>query len=43
LAWSSSAAAERIKFTPGLIPFTMSWTNRSTFQQVIEFTGPAGP
>jgi hypothetical protein len=20
-------------------PFTMSWTNRSTFQQVIEFTG----
>ena len=20
-------------------PFTMDWTNRSTFQQVIEFTG----
>jgi hypothetical protein len=22
-------------------PFTMAWTNRSTFQQVIEFTGHA--
>jgi acyl-homoserine lactone acylase PvdQ len=29
----------RIAFSPGLIPYTMSWTNRSTFQQVIEFTG----
>ncbi len=41
--WYSSAAAERIKFIPNLIPFTMRWTNRSTFQQVIEFTGHAGP
>jgi acyl-homoserine lactone acylase PvdQ len=41
--WSSSATAERITFAPGLIPFTMRWTNRSTFQQVIEFTGHAGP
>jgi acyl-homoserine lactone acylase PvdQ len=39
--WYSSATDERIKFIPGLIPFTMSWTNRSTFQQVIEFTGHA--
>ena len=37
--WYSSATAERITFAPGLIPFTMRWTNRSTFQQVIEFTG----
>ena len=35
--WHSSATAERIKFLPGLIPFTMRWTNRSTFQQVISF------
>jgi hypothetical protein len=33
-----SAPAERISFAPGLIPLTMRWTNRSTFQQVIEFT-----
>jgi acyl-homoserine lactone acylase PvdQ len=38
-AWFSSATAERISFVPGLIPFTMRWTDRSTFQQVIEFTG----
>jgi hypothetical protein len=42
-AWYSSATAERITFIPGLIPFTMRWTNRSTFQQVIEFTGHAAP
>jgi hypothetical protein len=41
--WFSSATAERIRFIPGLIPFTMRWTNRSTFQQVIEFTGHAKP
>ncbi len=42
-AWR--APAFRISFAPGLIPFTMRWTNRSTFQQVIEFTGhaPGGP
>jgi hypothetical protein len=28
-----------ISFAPGLLPYTMRWTNRSTFQQVIEFTG----
>jgi acyl-homoserine lactone acylase PvdQ len=41
--WHSSATAERISFIPGLIAsFTMRWTNRSTFQQVIEFTGYSG-
>lgn len=34
------AAAVRITFPPDpLLNFTMRWTNRSTFQQVIEFTG----
>ena len=33
------AAKVRITFPPGLLPnFSMRWTNRSTFQQVIEFT-----
>ena len=35
--WHSSATAERIKFLPGLIPFSMRWTNRPTFQQAISF------
>jgi acyl-homoserine lactone acylase PvdQ len=37
------AAKTRISFLPGLIGGipSMSWTNRSTFQQVIEFTGHA--
>jgi acyl-homoserine lactone acylase PvdQ len=39
-AWRSQAP--RISFAPGLISYTMRWTNRSTFQQVIEFTGHAG-
>ena len=39
-AWRSPAA--RISFAPGLITYTMRWTNRSTFQQVIEFLGHAG-
>jgi acyl-homoserine lactone acylase PvdQ len=35
------AARVRIEFLPGVPqpPGTMAWTNRSTFQQVIEFTG----
>jgi acyl-homoserine lactone acylase PvdQ len=33
------AAKVRIEFPPGLLHETMRWTNRSTFQQVIEFTG----
>ncbi|HEX4435517.1 MAG TPA: penicillin acylase family protein [Solirubrobacteraceae bacterium] len=44
-AWR--AAKVRITFLPGILKsrkpphesFTMSWTNRSTFQQIIEFTG----
>ncbi|HEY0516293.1 MAG TPA: penicillin acylase family protein [Solirubrobacteraceae bacterium] len=41
------AAPVRINFLPSILKtkkgqeFTMSWTNRSTFQQVIEFTGHA--
>ena len=35
--WRADATKERIKFIPGLIPNTMRWTNRSTFQQAIEF------
>jgi hypothetical protein len=35
-AWHADATAERIHFTPGLISDTMRWTNRPTFQQVIE-------
>lgn len=40
-AWR--AANVRITFPPGVLnSFTMRWTNRSTFQQVIEFTGHEG-
>jgi hypothetical protein len=35
--WRSDATRERIRFTPGLIPTTMRWTNRPTFQQVLRF------
>ena len=35
-AWHSDANAERIQFN-GFIPDTMRWTNRPTFQQVIQF------
>ena len=35
-AWRSDATAERISFLPGLIDDTMRWTNRPTFQQVLE-------
>ena len=35
-AWR--APQVRIEFPPGILPYTMRWTNRSTFQQVIEFT-----
>jgi hypothetical protein len=37
--WHADAEAERIHFVPGLIPNTMRWTNRPTFQQVIELDG----
>jgi len=35
--WHSDATAERIHFSGGLLPATMRWTNRPTFQQVISF------
>ena len=34
-AWRASAVVERISF--GLLPLTMRWANRPTFQQVISF------
>ncbi len=37
-AWRS--VASRTGFVPGLIPDTMRTTNRPTFQQVLELTGP---
>lgn len=39
-AWR--AAPVRIAFPPGFLSYTMRWTNRSTFQQVIEFTAHEG-
>jgi acyl-homoserine lactone acylase PvdQ len=38
-AWRADATAERIRFTPGILPDTMRWTNRPTFQQVITWSG----
>jgi acyl-homoserine lactone acylase PvdQ len=38
-AWRSDATAERIGFSPGLLPDTLRWTNRPTFQQLMEFDG----
>ncbi len=38
-AWWSSAAAERIQFVSGVLPDTMRWANRPTFQQVVTFSG----
>lgn len=40
-AWRADARAERIVFEPGLLGAgtTMRWTNRPTFQQVIDFRG----
>jgi acyl-homoserine lactone acylase PvdQ len=41
-AWRASATAERIKFVPGLLPYTMRYTNRpSGIQQVLSFGGHA--
>jgi hypothetical protein len=37
--WRADATAERIRFTPGILPDSMRWTNRPTFQQVISFRG----
>ena len=38
-AWRADANAERIRFAPGLLPLTMRWTNRPTFQQLLSFDG----
>jgi hypothetical protein len=39
-AWRSDANAERIRFTPGLLPTTMRWTNRpSGIQLLMSFKG----
>jgi len=39
-AWRGDATGERINFLPGLLPYTMRYTNRpSGIQQVIEFRG----
>jgi acyl-homoserine lactone acylase PvdQ len=37
-AWRSPAGPERIPFQPGLLGRTMRWTNRPTFQQLMEFS-----
>ena len=41
-AWRSDATLERISFSPNLLPDTMRWTNRPTFQQVLELDAPGG-
>jgi acyl-homoserine lactone acylase PvdQ len=38
-AWRADANAERIRFTSGVLPDTMRWTNRPTFQQLMSFSG----
>jgi acyl-homoserine lactone acylase PvdQ len=41
-AWRSDANRERISFVPGLLPYTMRYTNRPTgIQQVLSFGGHA--
>ena len=35
--WRADANAERIHFTSGILPETMRWTNRPTFQQIFTF------
>jgi acyl-homoserine lactone acylase PvdQ len=38
-SWRADATAERIRFTSGVLPDTMRWTNRPTFQQLMSFSG----
>jgi acyl-homoserine lactone acylase PvdQ len=41
-AWRSDATKERITFVPGLLPYTMRYTNRpSGIQQILSFFGHA--
>lgn len=37
--WRADAGAERVRFAGGLLPRTMRFANRPTFQQVMTFTG----
>jgi acyl-homoserine lactone acylase PvdQ len=37
--WRADATAERIRFVSGVLPDTMRWTNRPTFQQLMSFSG----
>ena len=37
--WHSDATAERIHFAPGILPLTMRWANRPTYQQLLSFSG----
>ncbi len=37
--WRADATAERIRFTSGVLPDTMRWSNRPTFQQLMTFSG----
>jgi acyl-homoserine lactone acylase PvdQ len=37
-AWRADAVRERIRFTSGVLPDTMRWTNRPTFQQLMSFS-----
>lgn len=36
-SWRSDATQERIRFVSGVLPDTMRWTNRPTFQQLMSF------
>jgi acyl-homoserine lactone acylase PvdQ len=37
-SWRADATAERIRFISGVLPDTMRWTNRPTFQQLMSFS-----
>lgn len=37
--WRADATAERVRFAGGLLPRSMRFANRPTFQQVMTFTG----
>ncbi|HUF02156.1 MAG TPA: penicillin acylase family protein [Gaiellaceae bacterium] len=37
--WRADATLERIRFVSGVLPDTMRWTNRPTFQQLMSFSG----
>jgi len=37
-SWRADATAERIQFASGVLPDTMRWSNRPTFQQLMSFS-----